>query len=61
MQSYNYILTGIEDIELSSEERSYYMERFGQNVVPFSQLKMTQTVGEGISTLSAYRCKYIFI
>ena len=42
------IHTGIEDIELSSEERSYYMERFDQSVVAFDQLEMAETVGEGI-------------
>ena len=41
-------ITRIEDIELSSEERSYYMGRFGQNVVPFTQLKLAETVGKGI-------------
>ena len=43
-----YIFTGIEDIELSSEERSYYMGRFGQSMVSFAQLKMADTVGKGI-------------
>ena len=41
------IHTDIEDIELSSEERSYYIERFNQSVVAYDQLKMAETVGEG--------------
>ena len=40
--------TGIEDIELNSEERSYYMGKFGRSVVPIAQLKMAETVGKGI-------------
>ena len=45
-EQYNSTLR-IEDIELSSEERSYYVERFSQSVVAFAQLNVEQTVGEG--------------
>ena len=41
------IVTGGEDIQLSSEERTHYMERFGIRVIAYTQLKMAETVGEG--------------
>ena len=37
----------MEDIQLSSEERTHYMERFGVSVIAYTQLKMAETVGEG--------------
>ena len=49
------IYTDIEDIELSSEERSYYIERFNQSVVAYDQLKMAETVGEGNGRLGCKR------
>lgn len=51
----------VEDIELNSEERNYYMERFGQCVVAFAQLEMSQTVGEGIYSLCVLTCKHMSI
>ena len=53
---YKFILTGIENIELSSEEKRYYMGRFGQSMIAFAHLKMGETVGEGIQLNSV--CNY---
>ena len=45
---YIFIPSDIENIQLSSEEKGYYMGRFGQSVVACAQLEMADTVGEGI-------------
>lgn len=47
MQRYNLTATGNENVKLTSEERGHYMQRFGQSVVEFAQLEITQSVGEG--------------
>ena len=55
-EQYNLTLRGQEDIVLSSEERSYYKERFGQCLVEFSQVHVTQTIGEGkLTSISCAR------
>ena len=41
------IPTAREDIQLSSEEKTHYMERFGISVIAYTQLQMAETVGEG--------------
>ena len=38
-----------EDVQLSAEERCFYVERFDEAVISFSQLEMAETIGEGIN------------
>ena len=49
----NYIPSDIENIQLSSEEKCYYLGKFGQSVVASAQLKMAETVGEGTTETSS--------
>ena len=44
---YKLILTDVEDIQLSTEERCFYEERFDMAVIAFNQLEMAETIGEG--------------
>ena len=37
----------IEDIQLSSEERCFYEEKFDSAVIPFDHVEIADTIGEG--------------